>query len=284
MQQPHPSKSQKFRRTGEKLVLISPAVSTVKVSLFVKECLEEHNLRLQGKKTERDRGKQRAERRMDENGTASTDYYGHGPLTLASPRLSSAYSPALHWPATSIASHNGTRPGRRRREKRRCGGTSVVVGGDRGGAACRQRQQTTYRVPKWATSLSAPSALRSSSILRGENDPDEIPNPTLTPKEITRGAHVEAPPTPIFSRGKPGRARDASHAQERTNLPIPVIRFGLTGIAGTLIECWSHKFKKCVRNVSENCQLQKCVRKLSEMCQISVRKLSDTELCQKCIR
>ena len=29
----------------EKLVLISPAVSTVKVSLFVKECLEEHNLR-----------------------------------------------------------------------------------------------------------------------------------------------------------------------------------------------------------------------------------------------
>ena len=138
MQQPHPSKSPKLRRTQEKLVLISPAVSTVKVSLFVKECLEEHNLRLQGKKTiaQRDRGKQRAERRMDENGTASTDYYGHGPLTLASPRLSSAYSPALHWPATSIASHNGTRPGRRRREKGRCGGTSVVVVDC--GAACRQ--------------------------------------------------------------------------------------------------------------------------------------------------
>ena len=40
-----PSNSQKLRRTQEKLVLISPAVSTVKVSLFVQECLEKHNLR-----------------------------------------------------------------------------------------------------------------------------------------------------------------------------------------------------------------------------------------------
>ena len=50
-------------------------------------------------------------------------------------------------PVASIASHNGIRPGRRWERRRH------ISGRRRWGmaAACRQQQQTTYRVPKWAS-------------------------------------------------------------------------------------------------------------------------------------
>ena len=64
---------------------------------------------------------------------------------------------------------------------------------------------------------------------------------------------------------------------------------------GTLRQCRSQKFQKCVRKLSEICQktvsyiklseiCQKCVRKVSKMCQIQnyVKNVSDQN--QKCLR
>ena len=63
------------------------------------------NLHRQRRLLLREIERSRAEMRMDENGTASTDYYGHGPLGSS---LLFSHTALAAW----MASHNGTRPAR----------------------------------------------------------------------------------------------------------------------------------------------------------------------------
>ena len=156
------------------------------------------NLRRQRRLLLREIERSRAEKRMDENGTASTDYYGHGPLASS---LLFSHTALAAW----MASHNGTRPAR----------------ATEGEAAAAGQPAGNNSKPHTA----CPNGPLCPLCPPGEFEVN--PDGRYQTQHLYKRNHMGRArargrvPSPIFYRGRTGgaagRARDASHAQERAN-------------------------------------------------------------------
>ena len=123
------------------------------------------NLRRQRRLLLREIERSRAEKRMDENGTASTDYYGHGPLASS---LLFSHTALAAW----MASHNGTRPAR-------------ATEGEAAGQPAGNNSKPHTACPNGPLCpLCPPGEFEVKMIRMGDTKPN-----TYT-KEITWGAHA----------------------------------------------------------------------------------------------